>query len=121
MIPKPTIAHNCMKIYYTFFQVVHSRCVCQIIQYVFIVSTTLYINIISSTFIQYYILTTCFGPCIWPSSGFSTNFFEAISISSIMWGEQDLTSQTMGGMVCCLVSRVIFLFLVCCCMHVVNI
>ena len=26
------------------FQVVHPRCVCQIIQYVFIVSTTLYIN-----------------------------------------------------------------------------
>jgi len=35
-----------------FFQVVHHRCVCQIIQYVFIVSTTLYINIISSTFIH---------------------------------------------------------------------
>ena len=34
------------------FQVVHPRCVCQIIQYVFIVSRTLYINIISSTFIR---------------------------------------------------------------------
>ena len=34
------------------FQVVHPRCVCQIIQYVFIVSTTLYINIICSTFIR---------------------------------------------------------------------
>jgi len=34
------------------FQVVHPRCVCQIIQYVFIVSTTSYINIISITFIR---------------------------------------------------------------------
>ena len=34
-----------------FFQVVHPRCVSQIIQYVFIVFTTLYINIIS-TFVR---------------------------------------------------------------------
>jgi len=33
------------------FQVVHPRCVCQIIQYVFIVFTTLYIYIIS-TFVR---------------------------------------------------------------------
>jgi len=35
------------------FQVVHPRCVCQIIQYVFIVSTTLYINILVHLFMLY--------------------------------------------------------------------
>ena len=49
---KFTCRKNEVKFRTSNFQVVHLRCVCQIIQYVFIVSTTLYINIISSTFIR---------------------------------------------------------------------
>jgi len=56
-----------------------------VIQYVFIVFTTLYINIIISTFVLLYI-NYMFRPLRVAIFRFSTNFFEAISISSLMGG-----------------------------------